>query len=130
METLKSIEAFENGKLYNLLDYHKQKARDWNPHPKFKGVYLKHLITGSLTNQVFSSHIVRIDPDCTLDEHIHEGKMELHEVMRGSGVCILEEKEFDYSPGDCTIIPADKKHKVIASGDGLILLAKFMPALL
>ena len=32
----------------------------WNPHPTFKGVALKHIVTAADTNGQFSYHLVRI----------------------------------------------------------------------
>lgn len=123
-------ENFEKGNLYGLGITTTTTERNWNPHPKFKGVFLKHLITGSQTNNQFSSHIVKINPHCILDEHIHEGKTELHEIINGGALCYIGDKKFQYKPGDCAIIPQDTVHKVIAFDDGLMLLAKFFPALL
>jgi len=50
--------------------------------------------------------------------------------MEGNGQCFIEGREFIYSPGDCAIIPSGTVHKVVASEEGLILFAKFTPALL
>jgi len=101
----------------------------WNPHPTFKGVYLKHLITGKDTDGKLSCHIVKIDPGCILDTHIHDGKIELHEVAGGSGTMYLDKQEIGYSTGRICLIPANMQHKVVAGKDGLYLFAKFTPAL-
>lgn len=50
-------------------------AIKWDKHPKFKGVYLKHIIKSVDTGGLFSSHLVRIDPKCCL-----ENQQKLHEV--------------------------------------------------
>ena len=101
----------------------------WNPHPTFKGVYLKHLITGKETDGKLSCHIVKIDPGCILDTHMHDGKIELHEVAGGSGTMYLDKQEIGYSTGRICLIPANMQHKVVAGKDGLYLFAKFTPAL-
>ncbi|MCP4109701.1 MAG: cupin domain-containing protein [Desulfobacteraceae bacterium] len=103
---------------------------EWNEHPKFKGVFLKHLIKGADTDGQLSCHIVKVDPGCMLDEHIHEGEWELHEVIEGHGNGIMNSREIPYHPGRMTVIPKSAKHKVVAGSDGLTLLAKFFPALL
>lgn len=103
---------------------------EWVEHPKFKGVYLKHMIKGANTNGLFSSHLVKIDPNCFLDTHCHEEQWELHEVIEGEGTCQLIDKNFDYHLGKMTVIPKGAKHKVQAGKNGLTLLAKFFPALL
>ncbi len=102
----------------------------WNEHPKFKGVYLKHLLRGQDSDGKLSCHLVRIDPHSVMEEHIHENQWELHEVIEGEGEFILGTKETTYSPGHISIIPQGLEHKVIAGKNGLVLLAKFCPALL
>ncbi|WP_421901483.1 cupin domain-containing protein [Maridesulfovibrio sp.] len=103
---------------------------DWNPHPAFEGVYLKHLITGDKTEGQLSCHIVRIDPGCTLETHIHETQWELHEIIGGSGNASLADKSTAYHPGKFAVIPKGKEHSVKAGPEGLTLLAKFFPALI
>ncbi|TIH20138.1 cupin domain-containing protein [Marinifilum sp. JC120] len=103
---------------------------NWNPHPAFKGVYLKHLITGDKTANQLSCHIVRIDPGCTLETHIHENQWELHEIINGKGSARLAEKTTPYHPGKSAIIPKGEQHSVKAGPEGLTLLAKFFPALI
>ncbi|MBN2509680.1 MAG: hypothetical protein JXB03_05360 [Spirochaetales bacterium] len=102
---------------------------DWNEHPSFKGVYLKHLITGSLTKGRFSSHLVRIDAGAEIGTHVHESQLELHEVIAGSGFCEIENTQADYMAGVCAIIEAAASHRVQAGNGGLYMLAKFIPAL-
>lgn len=103
---------------------------EWAEHPKFKGVSLKHLIKGSNTNSHFSSHLVKIDPNCTLDTHCHDEQWELHEIIEGQGTCQLVSETVDYHLGKMAVIPMGAKHKVQAGKNGLILFAKFFPALL
>ena len=109
-----------------------QKISDlpWNPHASFKGVYLKHLIVGKDTDNQLSCHIVKIEPGCVLDTHVHDGKIEIHEVVAGSGKMNLDGKEIDYRQGQICIIPANTPHKVVAGKDGMYILAKFTPSLL
>ena len=102
----------------------------WNQHPKFKGVYLKHIIKGADTDGMLSCNLVRIDPNAMLEEHVHENQWELHEVLEGEGTFFLESKETPYHPGRMGIIPKGTTHKVIAGKSGLVLLSKFFPALM
>lgn len=102
---------------------------EWKEHPTFKGVYLKHVITGADTGGLFSSHLVSIDPGQCLETHCHENQMELHEVIEGAGYCHLVEDRFDYHPGKMAVIRKGEKHLVWAGENGLTLLAKFFPAL-
>lgn len=64
----------------------------WYAHPSFKGVYLKHLIVGNNTEGKLSCHVVKIDPNCELPVHLHDGKIEIHEVIGGYGTMYLDGK--------------------------------------
>ena len=106
-------------------------ALPWNPHPSFKGVALKHLVTGADTGGALSAHLVRVQAGCSLEAHVHAGSLELHEVVRGAVVCDLGGKSVPYAPGACGLIPAGVRHSVRAhAGEDLYILAKFAPALL
>jgi len=103
---------------------------DWNPHPSFTGVSLKHLVCGADTEGHFSAHIVHIKAGCAIGEHTHPGKWEMHEVIAGNGHCRLNTKNIAYKAGSATLFPPDVKHQVVAEDDDLYILAKFVPALL
>lgn len=101
----------------------------WSKHPVFEGVELKHIITAKDTAGRFSYHLVRIAPDKSIKNHIHETQLETHEVIAGSGMCINDGASLPYEPGTISIMPAGIPHEVNAGGDGLYLFAKFFPPL-
>lgn len=101
----------------------------WNPHPKFSGVFLRHLVTGSDTGGRVSLHNVRIHPGCAIGDHVHAGMVEIHDVLAGEGTCVLAGDEIPYRPGVLGIMPADTVHRVAAGDCGLLLLATFSPPL-
>lgn len=101
----------------------------WSKHPSFEGVELKHIVTAKDTYGRFSYHLVRIAPNKSIKNHIHETQLETHEVIAGSGVCINEGTEILYEEGTISIIPAGIPHEVNAGDDGLCIFAKFIPAL-
>jgi quercetin dioxygenase-like cupin family protein len=101
----------------------------WNPHPKFAGVALKHLVTGEDTSGRLSFHHVRIDPGCAIGDHTHVGQVEIHDVISGEGACTVAGKEIRYAPGIMGIMPADTIHRIEAGAEGLLLLATFSPPL-
>lgn len=105
-------------------------AVPWNPHPKFPGVALRHLITAADTSGLFSVHLVRVDPGCILDHHIHATQWETHQVFQGDGLCTVGEQHIDYHPGCLATIPQGCDHCVQAGAGGLVLLATFCPPLL
>ncbi len=101
----------------------------WNPHAKFPGVALRHLVIGSDTGGRISLHHVRIDPGCAIGDHTHPGMVEIHEVIAGNGTCTVGTKEIRYVPGKLGVIPADTVHRVVAGDNEMLLLATFSPAL-
>ncbi len=101
----------------------------WSKHPTFEGVELKHIVTSKDTDGAYSYHLVRIAPNKSIKNHIHETQLETHEVIAGNGICINAGKALSYEPGVISIMPAGIPHEVNAGTDGLYLFAKFMPAL-
>ncbi|MCX5811811.1 MAG: cupin domain-containing protein [Proteobacteria bacterium] len=129
METREIVACMANGSATYMDREEMMGEIPWNQHPVFKGVFLKHIVKGTDTEGMLSCHMVRIDPNAILEEHAHENQWELHEVIEGNGKFVLESKETPYHPGRMGIIPKGTKHKVMAGENGLILLAKFFPAL-
>jgi len=126
----KISEKFENGTVVSSLSVAEITMIEWNEHSLFKGVYLKHLIKGIDTEGSLSCHLVKVNPGCILDTHVHIGKLEIHSILEGNGNCIIGERATEYVSGTVSIIPADTTHKVIAGNEGLFMLATFSPALL
>ncbi len=104
-------------------------SQPWNPHPKFAGVALRHLVTGMDTGGRMSLHHVRIEPGCSIGDHAHEAQVESHDVLAGEGTCTLEGTKIPYIRGIVGIMPAEQVHRVDAGEQGLLLLATFSPPL-
>lgn len=100
----------------------------WNPHPKFPGVTMKTMVSSAMTHGAFSQHLVRVEPECALETHVHPAQCELHLVLKGGGIARLEDQEGDYRPGSLVTIPAGAAHSVRAGSDGLTMLASFSTA--
>ena len=129
METNKISANIANGTVHYADRSETISEAEWMEHHQFKGVYLKLMIKGADTNGLFSSHLVKIAPDCALATHCHENQLELHEVIEGEGSCQLMDKRFDYHPGKMAVIPKGESHMVKAGNRGLTLLAKLFPAM-
>ena len=123
------FEKFDGGVFKSPYGEKKFAQLAWNPHPTFEGVELKHLLTAADTDGQFSYHLVRIAPNKSIGEHIHETQLETHEVIAGSGVCINEGIEIPYESGVMTVLKMGTPHSVNAGADGLYIFAKFIPAL-
>ena len=124
-----TFELFENGKLFLPEKEADFSEIEWSKHPTFIGVELKHIVTAKDTNGKFSYHLVRIAPDCSIGNHIHETQLETHEVIKGSGRCVNADSTIPYKAGTISIMQAGVPHEVHADSEGLYLFAKFMPAL-
>lgn len=123
------FEAFNRGRLALIDSEISFEQTNWAKHPTFEGVELKHIVTAKDTNGLFSYHLVRIEPEKAIGNHIHETQLETHEVIAGDGICINNGVEIKYEQGVISIMPEKVPHEVKAGKDGLYLFAKFMPAL-
>ena len=123
------FEQFEAGKLALPTGQVDFDSISWMPHAKFEGVELKHIVTAKETDGAFSYHLIRIAPNKSIGNHIHDTQLETHEVIAGRGTCLNDGVELVYEPGTISILPVRVPHEVHAGADGLYLFAKFMPAL-
>jgi quercetin dioxygenase-like cupin family protein len=123
------VKMMNAGKIVTLEQETPTAQLGWNAHPTFKGVSLKHLVTGQATEGKLSCHLVHIQAGCEIGTHVHAGKLELHEVLSGQGQGLLVEQTIPYLPGTVVVIPADQPHRVVAGDQDVYLLAKFTPAL-
>lgn len=98
----------------------------WNKHKDFAGVYVKNLVTADQTNGLFTCHLVHIEPDHKIGLHTHPGSTELHEVVKGSGICLMNQGEIHYVSGVMAVIARDEPHELRAGEEGLFLFAKFI----
>ena len=129
MSDLLTFEKFNKGALVVPSFKKEFEGIPWSKHPTFEGVELKHIVTAKDTGGQFSYHIIRIAPNKSIKNHIHETQLETHEVIGGSGVCINDGVSIQYEEGAISIMPAGIAHEVNAGGDGLYMFAKFIPAL-
>lgn len=123
------FEAFNDGKFSIPGNTKTFSEIPWSKHPTFEGVELKHIVTSKETGGAYSFHLVRIAPNKSILDHIHDPQLETHEVIAGSGICINDGTRINYVPGVISIMPTKVHHEVHAGDDGLYLFAKFMPAL-
>ncbi|MEN6391612.1 MAG: cupin domain-containing protein [Syntrophomonas sp.] len=121
---------FENGVVESLSGSCGTRDIAWSEHTVSKGVFLKHIVRGEDTGGALSCHLVRVNPGELLDTHIHNGKLEIHQVLEGQGIAQVGDRTMDYKAGSVNVIPADMEHQVKAGPEGVFILATFSPALL
>jgi mannose-6-phosphate isomerase-like protein (cupin superfamily) len=103
--------------------------KPWYPHPEWRGVFLKDLVTGKETGGMFSYHLVRIWEDSKVMDHNHETQWEWNRIIDGEGVFLFGDREVLLACGQTFITPPGIHHSVNAHSGDLSLLAVFVPAL-
>jgi mannose-6-phosphate isomerase-like protein (cupin superfamily) len=93
-------------------------------------VSLKHLVTGKMTGNKISCHLLKIKPFCTYDTHVHENNLEIHYVISGDGTCQIADETVSYVVGSVGTIPSNISHKIMAGKNGICILSKYVPALI
>lgn len=125
----KILEMFESGVIISPSIAVDAGKLPWIEHPAFKGVFLKDLVTAADTDGTFSCHLVKVDRGAAVGKHAHDKEWEFNEVLAGSGIIVLDDKEYPCMAGVSCINPPGVPHIVSAPEDDLYLLAKFIPAL-
>jgi quercetin dioxygenase-like cupin family protein len=104
-------------------------GQPWHPHPVWKGVFLKDVVTGKATDGKFSYHLVRIETGCTVGNHDHETQWEWNMIVSGNGKFLIGNSDITIAPGQTYVAPPKIPHTVSAGDQGLLFLAIFVPAL-
>jgi quercetin dioxygenase-like cupin family protein len=125
-----TVRGFSEGKVEYTEKELKVKDLEWNPHPSFAGVFLKHLVKGDSSDGKFSCHLIRIKDSFEIGEHIHDNKWEFINIIGGVGKGELAGKEIVCELGVSLVVPENVKHRIVADNGDVYLLAKFIPALI
>lgn len=120
------FQQFDNGTLAGAGQEMNLGLCAWNKHKDFAGVFLKTLVSAEQTNGAVTCHLVHIEPHHKIGLHTHPGSIELHEVIKGGGTCLMEQGEVRYAPGVMAVIARNEAHEVRAGEEGLFLFAKFI----
>ena len=126
MNPLEMFKSFEQGCFYTLTSTKALMDVAWKEHPTFCGVFLKEVLSLEAGGGKFSLHLVRLNPGAAIGLHVHPKSIELHEVIAGSGSCLLNGKELAYTPGSMALIACGVEHQVQAGEQGPCLFAKFI----
>lgn len=121
-----SFQQFENGTVVVAGRKTRIGLCVWHEHKDFAGVALKNVVTAEQTGGLFTCHLVRIAPNCAIGLHTHPASVELHEVVKGNGVCLIDQEAIPYAPGTMAILARNAPHEVRAGAEGLFLFAKFI----
>lgn len=104
-------------------------TKDWQPHPRFAGAWVKTLVTADM-NPGMSSTLLRLTPGSSLPLHTHDPSIETFFCLKGEATCIAGEQQTIFQHGSYACVPAGIQHRLINNGtEDLIILATFCPPL-
>jgi quercetin dioxygenase-like cupin family protein len=126
----KTVRGLSEGNIVYIDKELKVKDLEWNPHPSFAGVFLKHLVKGDSSDGKFSCHLIRIKDGFEIGEHIHNDKWEFINIVGGVGKGEIAGKAIVCELGVSLVVPENVKHRIVADDGDVYLLAKFIPALI
>jgi quercetin dioxygenase-like cupin family protein len=87
----------------------------WIPHPSFKGIEIKVLLSRKDHGAEASVVIVRVAPGVKpeVPEHVHETSEDIIYPLKGSAKIWIETQgEIDLTPGRVVRVPRNVKHRV------------------
>lgn len=99
----------------------------WKPHPRFREVFLKSLVTGA-DNPGLAVNLIRLAPGSEIVSHTHADATETFYILKGQGIAWIDGAFFELAPGVCGFAPPSVTHSVCNTGAGdLEALAIFNP---
>jgi len=127
MKELRMHTDIENGSVILPHALIHASAIPWVPHSRLAGVFLKDLVSSGETHGSFSYHLVRVERQATVPDHLHADQWEWNMILEGSGVFLMGEDEIPVKPGQSYGIPPGVNHTITAGDETLILCAFFFP---
>ena len=104
-------------------------AGDWQEHARFRGIYMKGLLT-SADNPLASVNVVQVPSGGMIGRHRHAQQLETVWVIRGNAILTLDQTEIPVREGQIIAIPIGLEHALRNEGETLVeLLTFFTPPL-
>ena len=101
----------------------------WQPHPRFEGIRLKILISGT-DNPKCSIAVAQVPPGAEIGMHTHPEEIESIYGLAGEGIMTLEDTEIPFRVGQVVSVPMGMIHSLRNENDAdLEILAIFTPPL-
>ncbi len=108
---------------YNFLE-----ERNFEEHPKFKGVKIAKLLTGEESGNKMSVSILEISPGSEASLHVHEKEGDSIYILSGRGQGTFGGETREVKAGDYIFVPPGVVHGIKnTSSELLILLATHSP---
>ncbi len=119
----------------NLKDLHdiylETETLEWKEHSKFKGVFVKRLLTREKNNSNITCLLVKTPKGIDIPEHTHGDSQDIIFPIEGNGKIHIEGiGDFAYVPGAFIVVPKNTPHYVYDVKETLIAFDIFNPATL
>ncbi len=103
----------------------------WRPHPLFKEVNIRPLVTKKEDGLNVTCMLVRIPAGKEIPEHIHEEQVDILYPLQGKAEMYVEGAgTFPLKPGIVVRVPKSTKHKIFNVTEELLIYDVFQPATL
>ncbi len=103
----------------------------WRPHPLFKEVNIRPLVTKKEDGLNVTCMLVRIPTGKEIPEHIHEEQVDILYPLQGNAEMYVEGAgTFPLKPGIVVRVPKSTKHKIFNVTEELLIYDVFQPATL
>ena len=103
----------------------------WRPHPLFKEVNIKPLVTKREDGLNVTCMLVRVPAGIEIPEHVHEEQVDILYPIQGEAEMYVEGcGTFQLKPGVVVRVPKDTKHKIWNVSEELLVYDVFQPAIL
>ena len=102
----------------------------WLPHPLFKNVTIKPLVTQKEDGLDVTCMLVRVPAGQEIPEHIHEVQMDILYPLQGQAEMHVDGAgEFPLKPGMVVRVPKNTKHYIFNVTEELLIYDVFQPAI-
>jgi quercetin dioxygenase-like cupin family protein len=101
----------------------------WQPHPAFKGVRIKYLLTKRDDCSDITCILLMVPKGGEIPEHLHTDKVDVMYPLSGVGKQWVEDLgDFELRKGMIIRVPMGKKHRTYGVTEDLVLFDIFSPA--
>jgi quercetin dioxygenase-like cupin family protein len=103
----------------------------WLPHPLFKEVTIRPLVTKKEDGLDVTCMLVRVPAGREVPEHIHEEQVDILYPIQGKAEMHVDgEGTFPLKPGMVVRVPKSRKHYIFNVTEELLIYDVFQPAMI
>ena len=111
----------------NPLTIADKNAGEWKEHPRFKGIWVKPLLTAA-ENSLANVNVVRVPPGKGIGSHTHGNQVETIYVIAGKSILTLNGTEVAFQAGQIIAVSSSTEHSLRNEGPEMLeLLTVFTP---